>query len=412
MSKMKQQTSNLSHLILAIEQRYLDANIESFFFFDETPKAKSYMRIENGVAIVEIFGATGRRTDGWSGIVDTETLINDITAAALEDDIKKIVLHIDSPGGTVDGTKELVEAVKEATQFKKVVAFSDGLLASAAMWVASAATEIYTTPTAQIGSIGVVATHIDLSERYKEMGVKKTYIYNGKYKRIANETEPLSTEGKDYLQKMVDDIYAMFAEDVATNRGLDIKDIYKMESAIFLSKDAEKNGLIDGIKTNFQREVLLKMDKKQLKAEFPQVYDEILQEGVASVNQKQIVDESINAERSRIIDIKESSFSGQESLVEELIESGATANAARIKLIDAQKQSMKDGLTQIAASDPGDLGANDEPETIATDNKTTAGDKLDAITQGVMIEKNCDYETAFKEACSKNPILTKIYNGK
>jgi len=403
------------NLIWAIDYNYFQTNFDSFFMFEPVKKPETYMRIEKDVAIVEIMGGIGRRSGDYEmDLVDSEILIDDILTAALDDDVKKIILHIDSPGGTVSGTKEVVQAVKEATQYKKVIAYTDGLMASAAYWIGSAASEIFATQTAQVGSIGVVASHFDVSERYKQMGVNKTYIFNGKFKRLVNEAEPLSKDGKEYLQKMVDDIYQIFANDVATNRRVAIEDIFKLESAIFLAAEAKEKGLIDGIKTNFKKEVLNQMDLKQLKADHADLYQEIYDKGIASVDIEKIKNDAIETERKRIIEIKESAFAGQESLIEMLISKGSTADEARKELIKAQKQSMEDGLKQISDSDPGDLGANDEPETVVAiaKDKTDAGNKLDDITKKIMAQKNCDYGQAFNQACAENPELTKIYNGK
>ncbi len=79
------------------------------------------------------------------------------------DDIKAVFLDIDSPGGTVAGTPELAAAVASLNERKPVYAFSSGLMCSAAYWIASQARAIYATPSAQVGSIGVVQAVIDNS---------------------------------------------------------------------------------------------------------------------------------------------------------------------------------------------------------------------------------------------------------
>ena len=91
--------------------------------------------------------------------------------------VKAIVLSIDSPGGTVDGTDNLANAIFAARGKKPIVALGDGTLASAAYWIASGADQIFASDnSAKIGSIGVVATHEDYSRAEENAGVKVTEI--------------------------------------------------------------------------------------------------------------------------------------------------------------------------------------------------------------------------------------------
>jgi len=211
----------------------------------------SYMDIKDGIAIIHIHGTVGRRQSVLQylfGGVSTETLLADIKQAVSDPQVKGILLHIDSPGGMVDGSKELADVIYSARSKKPIYAFAEGEMASAAYWLGSAAHKIFSEKTALIGSIGIVATHYDLSGYDEKLGVKRTYIYNGKFKRIANDAEPLSQEGRDYLQGIVDDYYKIFVEDVARNRSqLSQAGIRGMESKIFIADKAFSQGLIDGI---------------------------------------------------------------------------------------------------------------------------------------------------------------------
>ncbi|MEN6616621.1 MAG: S49 family peptidase, partial [Syntrophorhabdus sp.] len=137
---------------------------------------------------------------------------------------------------------------------KPVVAYCDGLMAAAAYWIGSAANRIYISgQTVQVGSIGVVATHVDYSEWEKKAGVKTTEIYAGKYKRIASEYKPLSKEGREYMQEHVDYYYSVFANAVSRHRqNLDIPEdgvISWADGKIFVGKQSIENGLVDGDST-------------------------------------------------------------------------------------------------------------------------------------------------------------------
>ena len=134
-------------------------------------KEEAPYKIINEIAIIEIHGVIAKRMNLFSQIsggVSTQLVGNNITQALNDSEIKGILLDIDSPGGSVEGTQELSEIIFNGRKKKPILAFSDGMIASAAYWIASAAHEIYiSSDTVTIGSIGVVATHIDKT-RYEE----------------------------------------------------------------------------------------------------------------------------------------------------------------------------------------------------------------------------------------------------
>ena len=179
--------------------------------------------VHNNTAIIPVHGIIAKRMNLFSQIsggVSTQKLGNDLMEAIRDSDINAIVLDVDSPGGTVDGTEDAANLIRAARHKKPIVAWTDGMIASAAYWIASAAEKVYIsgkTPT--VGSIGVVATHVDYSEYEKRQGIKTTEVYAGKYKRIATEHKPLSKDGLKSIQDRVDYFYSLFVDAVAENRG-------------------------------------------------------------------------------------------------------------------------------------------------------------------------------------------------
>lgn len=96
--------------------------------------------VESGVAIIPISGVMGKKMNLMtqiSGGISTQLVANDIRAAVDDPSVKSILLHIDSPGGMVDGTQTLADVIKAAGEIKPVMAFADGVMASAAYWVGS-----------------------------------------------------------------------------------------------------------------------------------------------------------------------------------------------------------------------------------------------------------------------------------
>jgi len=186
-----------------------------------------------------------------SGGVSTELIGRDFTQAMNDPNVKSIVFYIDSPGGSVDGTQELARMVMSARGKKEVVAYTDGMMASASYWIGSAADKVYISgDTTQVGSIGVVAQHVDVSKAEEKMGVKTTEIVAGKYKRVASQYGPLTEEGKSALQEAVDYIYSAFVNDVAMFRGVSVEKALSMaDGKVFMGKQAIDAGLADGVKS-------------------------------------------------------------------------------------------------------------------------------------------------------------------
>ena len=218
-------------------------------------KRTFYTRMDEGgrgVAIITMEGVLSKRMNllmYYSGGTSTELLARDLRLALAAPEVKAIVLDISSPGGTVDGTEALANLVYSAREEggKPVVAFGNGLMASAAYWIGSAARRVILEETAEAGSIGVVQVHYDYSAADAQRGVKRTLIYAGKYKRVGNDTEPLSREDREYLQSGVDYTYSLFVDAVARNRDVGAETVLSdmAEGRLFIGRQAVEAGLAD-----------------------------------------------------------------------------------------------------------------------------------------------------------------------
>ena len=218
-------------------------------------KEKAY-QVENGVAIIPIEGVIAKKMNLFtriSGGTSTQFIQRDFKQAMADPDVSAILLDVDSPGGTVDGTEELAAAIYSARMedTKPIIAYTDGLMASAAYWIGSATDGIYISgDTPWVGSIGVVTAHVDYSKYEEKIGIKTTEIYAGKYKRIDSEYAPLSKEGAQYIQDQVDYIYSIFSNTVSRNRELSIENLAKWaDGRIFIGRQAIEAGLVDGVST-------------------------------------------------------------------------------------------------------------------------------------------------------------------
>jgi len=333
-------------------------------------------QVMDGVAVIPVKGVLTKGLSFFSFLFGGASMkqIGIAFQAALDDPlVKSILLDIDSPGGTVDGTEELAEDIFKARGRKPIVAYTDGMMASGAYWIASAADEIYISgDTVQVGSIGVVATHIDQSKADEAYGEKWTEITAGRYKRIASGHRPLTDEGAAYIQDQVDYLYSTFVDAVARNRGVDQEEALAMaDGKIFIGKQALEIGLVDGVEAfsdlidqlHSKEEM---MNIEELKTKHPDVYEAVLAEGktaglaegVAS-GRTEGIDEGralgAAAERQRIADVRDKLIPGHEALIESLVADGKTTGPeAAVKVLAAEKIIQKDRLAALKKD--GDLG--------------------------------------------------------
>ena len=180
-----------------------------------------------------------------------EVFRTSLREAIADPDVGAVVLDIDSPGGVVDGIPEMAAELRSLRGSKPIVASANPMAASAAYWLAAQADEVVMTTSGAAGSIGVYATHREISGAMEMMGVKNTLISAGKYKTEANPFEPLSDEAREHIQEDVDHFYEAFTSDVAKGRGAkqsEVKNGYG-EGRVLNAKLALAAGLVDRVET-------------------------------------------------------------------------------------------------------------------------------------------------------------------
>lgn len=214
-------------------------------FLPKQASENPLLSVEDGIGVVAIEGPILRKPDLFARIFFGATGSEDIGAALREaagrDDIKAVFLHIDSPGGTVAGTPELADAVAALDKKKPVYAFSSGLMCSAAYWVASQARAIYATPSAQVGSIGVVQAVVDNSAALDKAGIKVEVFSVGKYKAMGAPGTPLTDDQRELISSNLAEIAGEFhAAVVAKGRAIPAD---AMEGQTFSGKQAQRHNL-------------------------------------------------------------------------------------------------------------------------------------------------------------------------
>jgi len=219
--------------------------------FGAKPVTRDY-EVENGIAIIPVVGTLVRRTIGLeaqSGLMSYSLIAERMDAALQDNAVKAILLDIDSPGGEAGGVFDLADKIFAARKVKPIWAVANDEAFSAAYAIAAAADRIYLSRTGGVGSIGVIAVHLDQSVAEADAGLKYTAIYAGEHKNDLSPHEPLSDPARAQLQTEVDRVYALFTETVARMRGLDLAAIKETEAALYFGEQSVAAGLADRIGT-------------------------------------------------------------------------------------------------------------------------------------------------------------------
>lgn len=179
-------------------------------------------------------------------IFDTSEVVEELDKAREDVQIKGVLFTVDSPGGAVSPSIEVMQAIKRLKESKPVVVYAAGVLASGSYYASIWADEIIANPGSMVGSIGVILQGADLSELMDKVGIKTQVVKAGKYKQVGTADREWSPEEKRELEKVIQGTYKMFVHDVATARNLDEErsDLYA-DAHIFTARQAKEVGLID-----------------------------------------------------------------------------------------------------------------------------------------------------------------------
>ena len=217
-----------------------------------TPPTRAMSGSPPGVAVIPIHGTLVRRTVGLeaeSGLTSYAGLAAQLDAAIGNPEVSAILLDIDSPGGESGGVFDLADRIRAASQIKPVWAVANDMAFSAAYALASAASRVFVSRTGGVGSIGVIAMHVDQSEKDAQDGVHYTAVFAGDRKNDLNPHEPISSEAHAFLKGEVNRIYGLFVETVARHRGIEASAVRDTEAGLFFGQAAVAMGLADAIGT-------------------------------------------------------------------------------------------------------------------------------------------------------------------
>lgn len=207
---------------------------------------------EPSLSIVPIVGTLVNRAfglDAMSGLTTYHEIRDQLEADLANPAIQGIVLDVDSPGGEVSGLLDLAEFIRSAAQQKPMIAVVDAEAYSAAYTLASATGNVIVPQTGGVGSVGVLAVHVDQSQHDAKEGFAYTFVASGKRKAEYNEHEPLSDGARQRLQTHVDQVYELVATMVARHMPVSRQTLDQLQGGVVFGQDAVTLGLATQVRS-------------------------------------------------------------------------------------------------------------------------------------------------------------------
>lgn len=211
------------------------------------PREPNENCIVDGIGILCIDGPLESKA-GWF-FDDYECILQRYKDLIYSDDVRIVLLKIDSPGGDAAGLNEMVRAMIECRDDtgKLVVAFADEGAYSAAYAIACAADEIYLPEPGGLGSIGVISALVSTVRMNEKFGVDIELITSGDRKADGNPDAPITDEARAHVQRRVDQLAKIYWRLVSDARGMKVREVRNLEADTFYGYDAVEVGLADDV---------------------------------------------------------------------------------------------------------------------------------------------------------------------
>lgn len=393
-----------------IENLYRRHNGEKCALIDVLTSGGIY-RVQDGVAIIPIFGVLVKSTAGFedpTGFASTLEIGANLEKALSDKEVSAILFHVDSPGGSVDGTSDLGDAVFQARKKKPIYAYADGMMASGAYWIASQAEKVFAGRTAAVGSIGVYTSMLDMSNLAAKIGIKVHLVKAGSLKGAGMPGTEVTPEQLADRQRIVDGIYELFIAAVGTGRNIPEASVRALaDGSISIGAVAQAAGLVDGISS------LEAVIQKLKPAARSTGSTRAAQPSTASPQgAKTMTEEEMRAaEKKRAADLK-AAFPKDPAFALEAVGEGWTVEQAKAKHHDkleaelaAKEKEHAEALEKIKTEKkPAGLkplgGKEEKPAGSGTG--ASAKTEFDAAVRDRMKADSCDKATAVNKVIAKN----------
>ncbi len=248
-------TLSLLGLILVLFLISLLANF-TYGLITSNPEPEQYVEFENcNVAFLQLHGelvtytptdAEGQILEGYEDTTASEDVLYLLGEAEYADEIKGILIEVDSYGGSPAAAEEIANALK-ASQ-KPVAAFIRGAGLSAAYMAITPADQIFALKSSDVGSIGVTQSYLDNVSKNQSEGHSFVQLSAGKFKDAGLPDKPLTQEERELFMRDITILHENFIQTVSQNRNIAIEEIRKIaDGSSVLGEQAQRLGLIDEI---------------------------------------------------------------------------------------------------------------------------------------------------------------------
>jgi len=367
--------------------------------------------VQDGVAIIPVMGSMVKRGglfSNVSGMTSYDAIQRDLAQARDDSEVKAALLNIDSPGGVVSGTATTAEAIAAFGQRKSIAAWTDGMMTSAAQWLGAATGNVYiANDTTELGSIGVISRHVDVSRAQEMDGYKTTILTAGRYKGVGHPYGPLTAEHQGIMQDRLDYAYSAFINAMAEYRNAPVDKVLSSmaEGRIFTGRQAIDAGLADGMMSLDEMVAMMKekgsrktfsgftassaeshtevtsMTREELKTDHAALFAEILEEGKAA-GRAEASGETLTAERARIAAILDVPAAGHGALIKTALIEGQSAEALSLTILKAEQTQRDKHLEDSAGNANKPVPVADAPDA----ETETARALVAAAVQGGSIQ--------------------------
>ncbi|WP_260285426.1 signal peptide peptidase SppA [Peribacillus aracenensis] len=216
-------------------------------FYEEVIEGDDY---SNVIAVFDVEGTiqdTGEASLLSSATYNHRAFMDKLKMAEENDDIKGIILRVNSPGGGVVESAEIYDKILDIKKVKKPVYVSMGsMAASGGYYISAPADKIYASPETMTGSLGVIMHGYNYEKLAKKYGVEFETIKSGPHKDIMSPTREMTGEEREILQNMINNSYDQFVKVIADGRGMTEKEVREIaDGRIYDGRQAKENHLID-----------------------------------------------------------------------------------------------------------------------------------------------------------------------
>jgi protease-4 len=199
------------------------------------------------VAVIRLNGVISSGSDSFSSAGITPGLVENLLAqAASNPDVKAVVLHINSPGGSVVASNQIYHMLKDFE--KPIVVWMDETAASGGYYIACGTDYVIAHPDTLTGSIGVISQFINAEDLLEEIGVDVVVITTGPRKDTGSLFRDMTEEELAYWQTIIDEVYEEFVDIVAEERGLPEETVRELaDGSVYTGRQALEAGLVDAV---------------------------------------------------------------------------------------------------------------------------------------------------------------------